>query len=126
MRLNATRTEVRVRRFLEVGVTALILLGVTGCATKDLKPATGPAVRAAVDVPDHFLVATPKGPAEPTADGSCRNPLLDPRDETRLSLIRSAGGRGDYQPNPLRYGVTADELLRVDCGTGRAVGIVKR
>lgn len=65
----------------------------------------------------------------------CRNPIRDPRDDTLLHLARSsyqpaegprlpAGYRGDYRVDPGRYGVRAGELLRIDCITGRAIGIV--
>ena len=69
---------------------------------------------------------TAAGPVEPQPGDTCRNLLVDPRDETRLTLIRSANGRGDYEPEPPRYGLKEGQLLRVDCATGRAVGVVKR
>ena len=52
--------------------------------------------------------------------------MADPRDGTVLTLIRSAEGRGDYEPRPLRYGVREGELLRVECASASAVAIVKR
>jgi hypothetical protein len=51
--------------------------------------------------------------------------MIDPRDHTRLTLIRSAGGVGDYEAPPGRYGVQEGELLRLECATGRVIGIVK-
>jgi hypothetical protein len=60
------------------------------------------------------------------ADENCYNPLIDPRDQTRLQLIRSEGGHGDYAVPPGRYGVEPAFLLRVNCSTGVAIGIVKR
>jgi hypothetical protein len=87
--------------------------------------------RPAARVPEQFV------PTEAPRPGaaSCLVHLKDPRDETRLDLIRSTetgqdGGLthlGDYTVTPAgRYGVGAGELLRVDCGTGRALGVVTR
>lgn len=57
---------------------------------------------------------------------ACNNPMLDPRDQTRLTLVRSAGGQGDYEVPQGRYGVGSGELLRLECGSGRVIGVVKR
>jgi hypothetical protein len=78
------------------------------------------SARAATYAPPAFEFAAP-------ASGStCRNPGTDPRDGTRIVLVRSQGGRGDYAVPTGRYGVARDELLRVDCASGRPVGIVPR
>ena len=118
---------------MQAAVTAL-LLSSSACATASANtyPAGAP-VRAAADTPDRFLVGTipPGGPlSEPRVDGACRNPMVDPRDGTRLTLILSQPGEsgqiGDYQVPEGRYGVRSGELLRLDCGTGRAIGVVPR
>lgn len=103
---------------------ALVLLA--GCATTDF--GADSATRAATDVPPHFLVGTPDGDSttEPTPGEGCRNPMVDPRDGTRLQLVRSAEARGDYAVPAGRYGVGEGELLRLECGTGRVVGVVRR
>jgi hypothetical protein len=75
------------------------------------------------DTPGHFLVidgatgntSEPSGPA-------CRNPMTDPRDGTRLTLVRSNAGFGDYQPDTQRYGLVGNQLLRINCNDGRPVG----
>ena len=103
----------------------LVIVSLAGCAAKQAGTHTG-SQGSLADVPDHFMTWTPAGPAEPQPGGTCTNPLVDPRDETRLTLIRSAHGRGDYEPEPLHYGLSKGQLLRVDCATGRAVGVVKR
>ena len=86
----------------------------------------------AKDLPDHFLVAG-TGLAqkeEPNPGEGCRNPMLDTRNGTALNLIRSKNGRGDYQVLGQQYeldstyGVDSRHLLRIDCATGKALGIV--
>jgi hypothetical protein len=79
-----------------------------------------------MDVPSHFLVAGRDGKTEEPAPGQCRNPMIDPRDGTRISLERSAEGRGFYKVPTGRYGVRPGELLLIECGTGRVIGVVKR
>lgn len=112
-----------------------------GCAVGASSFATLPT-RAASDVPERFVPAAP-----PRTDGPvCSSPLLDPRNDFAVVLERSgrvqtsAGSRfdpgagadpgarlvGDYRVDEGRYGVRDGELLRVDCGTGRPIGIVPR
>ena len=66
--------------------------------------------------------------SEPRESGACRNPMVDPRDGTRLTLVQSqrggSGQVGDYRVPEGRYGVGTRELLRLDCGSGRPVGVV--
>ena len=80
-----------------------------------------PPLRPAQDAPEAFVTES----GQPPASG-CRSPLVDPRDETRIRLLRSDAGRGDYLVPDGRYGVRPDEALRVDCPTGRVVGVVPR
>jgi hypothetical protein len=92
----------------------------------------GPVVAEAKNLPDHFMVAV-SGLAqkeEPRAGEGCRNPMVDPRNETALNLMRSKNGIGDYQVLGRQYeldssyGVDPRHLLRIDCATGKALGIV--
>ncbi|TMQ58821.1 MAG: hypothetical protein E6K76_06775 [Candidatus Eisenbacteria bacterium] len=100
-------------------VAALITLSLVGGCASGIHPA--------IDAPTHFLVRAPDGRAvEPTPGDECKNPMIDPRDGAPLILVRSAGGRGDYQVPVARYGVRKGELLRLECGTGNVVGIVRR
>ena len=106
-----------------VGVlTAFTLfLGSGACVTR-----RAVAVQPARDLPDHFLVGLPSGStAEPVAGEGCRNPMVDPRDGSLLRLVRSAEARGDYQVPGNRYGVGAGQLLRLNCATGVALGVVR-
>lgn len=112
-------------RLLAGGGLAAALLALAGCATgrNDL---SGPVVGVALDLPDHFMVARSGlgRTDEPKPGEGCRNPMVDPRDHTILTLRRSAGGTGDYWVGSQKYGLTTTQLLRVDCATGRAIGIV--
>lgn len=107
------------------GWTPALLLLCWGCATStsDL-----PVVAPAVDAPERFLVGGAAGeePVDPRPGEGCRSPLVDPRDGARLAMVRSSGGVGDYEAPPGRYGVGPDRLLRVECATGRPLGVVRR
>jgi hypothetical protein len=92
----------------------------------------GPVVAEAKSLPDHFMVAG-SGVArkeEPKAGEGCRSPMVDPRNGTALNLMRSKNGVGDYQVLGNQYeldslyGVDPRHLLRIDCATGKALGIV--
>lgn len=104
----------------------VFLLFLGSCASMNF-PSDDQA-RAAKNVPGHFLVGTPNGTktTEPSPNEGCRNPMIDPRDGTKIYLVRSSEDRGDYKVPTDRYGVGEKELLRLDCGTGRVVGIVRK
>jgi len=78
--------------------------------------------RAAYDTPPAFEFRGAAG----TASDACRNPMVDPRDGAELRLVRSSGGRGDYEVPPGRYGAGEEFLLRLECGSGRPIGLVPR
>jgi len=116
----------RLSLFAYLIVTTALLSDVSACSFG--KATTRLSNRGPSDTPDHFVVGMPKSSAtsEPTPGEGCRNPMVEPRDGTRLQLIRSAEGQGDYEAPPGRYGVSERELLRLECDTGRVVGIIKR
>ena len=110
--------------------------------------------RTARNLPTMFVADTTNRDARTTLGAGCTTRLVDPRDGTLLVLARSqqleVGSptdatrsptrdnlpptrpaqrdvRGDYTVDfPERYGVAPGELLRLDCVTGRALGIVSR
>jgi len=107
------------------------LVGGAGCASGRSSVAR-PIVAEAKDLPDHFMVVA-SGLAQrsdPKPGDVCRNPMVDPRDGTTLNLIRSKDGTGDYQVMnrdyelKSQYGVDSQHVLRLDCSTGKALGIV--
>lgn len=105
-----------------------ILLMVAACGVSqpwELTP------RPARDLPEQFVIDTSVIPVPLSPEAGCVTRLLDPRDGTRLTLVRSTRRTaspeflGDYAVDPAgRYGGTTESLLRVDCMTGRAMGIV--
>jgi hypothetical protein len=88
--------------------------------------------RPASAVPERFVPVE----ARPAGAAGCPVHLKDPRDDTRLELIRSTevtgqdrgpSHLGDYAVTPAgHYGVKPAELLRLDCETGGAIGVVDR
>jgi hypothetical protein len=112
-------------------VALVALVALAGCASSRSSMA-GPVVAEAKNLPDHFMVAV-TGLAqreEPKPGEGCRNPMVDPRNGTALNLMRSKNGTGDYQVLGQQYeldsiyGVDSRHLLRIDCATGKALGIV--
>lgn len=51
--------------------------------------------------------------------------MHDPRNNTEIKKVRAANGQADYKVPNGRYGVGTHQLLRLDCNTGRPLGIVK-
>jgi hypothetical protein len=109
--------------------SAVVVL--SGCASSR-GSMEAPVVAQAKNLPDHFMVAV-TGIAqaeEPKPGEGCRNPMVDPRNGTPLNLMRSKSGVGDYQVQgrdyelDSSYGVDPRHLLRIDCATGKALGIV--
>jgi hypothetical protein len=107
---------------------ALLLLGACAYAGGGSYPPSSSA-RAAADLPARFEPADAGArlaPADTLRGRGCLSPMLDPRDGTRLVLVRSLTSTGDYEVPGERYGVRGGELLRLECNTGQAVGIVRR
>lgn len=112
------------------GGLALALLGsVFGCAPGSKSQAPPSATPAGVvQVPDHFVVVDSASAAtrEPKPGEGCHNPMVDPKDGAKLTLVRSSNGMGDYDVPEGRYGVGRGQLLRLDCANGRPMGVVTR
>lgn len=73
-------------------------------------------------VTDSSVVVSPNDPP------ACHSPLRDPRDGTMLRLVASSrlGGvqQGDYVAPAGRYALASRARLRIDCTTGRPLGVV--
>lgn len=118
---------------LRRSLSVALLLALAACASSKGNDMSGPVVGAVLDAPDHFMVAgSGIGKArDPKPEEGCRNPMVDPRDKTVLELRRSANGVGDYRPAAGdggiasgKYGMSSRDLIRIDCATGKALGLV--
>lgn len=104
----------------------LLLFGnlILGCGMIPDTSSMGDVVRPATDFPAMF--EAPPGMVLGD-DDACNSPMIDPRDQTEIRLVRSWGqGLGDYEVPNGRYGVQSDELLRINCNTGTIMGIVNK
>jgi hypothetical protein len=105
-----------------------ILLGISGCFI-GMSSSSGGVVRSAEDVPNRFEPKNPMArimPADTIAGTGCLSPMVDPRDGTEVGFLRSDEGYADYAVPGRLYGVGAGELLRLECNTGKVLGIVHR
>lgn len=100
-----------------VGILGLLLL--CGCHSTSNQ---GDFLRLAEDPPEVFQ---PPAGME-LNQSSCLSPLTDPRDGTTIILEKSYGNNlGDYKVPKKKYNVSNRELLRINCKTGKVIGIVK-
>jgi hypothetical protein len=105
-------------------VAVAMLAAAAGCSSMSdtFKTTPGRTERPATDVPWQFVLAD----GALNNNSSCRTPIVDPRDKATLQLERADRGYGDYRVPEGKYGVAGIELLRVDCTTGRTVGVVRQ
>lgn len=106
----------------------LLIPWITGCYAGMSSGSAG-VQRAAEDVPNQFEPKNPDArimPADTIAGSGCLSPMVDPRDGTEVGFLRSDKEYADYAVPGRMYGVGARELLRLECNTGRVLGIVRR
>jgi hypothetical protein len=65
-------------------------------------------------------------PEDTIAGSGCQSPMVDPRDGTEIGMLHSDHGQADYAVPGRLYGVGIGELLRLECNTGKVLGIVRR
>ena len=108
---------------LRLRIVALALLTVaTGCVRAYAAGSTETLpVRPATGLPARFVP-----PDAARTDGTCQSPMRDPQTGAELRFVRSAPGLGDYAVPTGSYGARSGELLRIDCRTWQAVGLVPR
>ncbi|HEU4698917.1 MAG TPA: hypothetical protein VFS40_07050 [Gemmatimonadales bacterium] len=120
---------------LRAAVLRAAVLGaaVLGAACGGASFPSDSAAVAPSDVPAAFVRDTAAAPpagadtAVVTGPPLCHTPMIDPRDGTRLRLVESLAGRGDYLvPMPNRYGAGPEQFLRLECASGRVIGLVPR
>ena len=93
-----------------------------GCGSSNTIAENADILRPASDAPESFsaIFATPVG------DKDCQSRLVDPIDQVELILVKSFDGIGDYLVPPGKYRMSSDELLRINCRTGKVIGVVKK
>ena len=97
----------------------LTILSFYGCHSTS---GQGDFIRLAKDTPDVFKPPT----GMEFNESSCLSPLTDPRDGTTIILEKSYGNNlGDYEVPGRKYSVGNKELLRINCKTGKVIGVVK-
>ena len=104
----------------QAAVLALACSSGVGTMTAVIRPAEATPARFEPELADLRIVG------DTIAGAGCRSPMKDPRDGTVITFLRSTTTIGDYHVPSGRYGVGPDELLRIECNTGRVVGIVRR
>ena len=113
---------------IAIAVRACVLLNLVvmlaGCASTARTAGVAATPLRPTDVPAAFLVADDGQLRAPVPEDQCRTTLVDARDGTRIRLVMSREGWGDYAVPTGRYGVGDGFLLRVECTTGRPLGIV--
>jgi hypothetical protein len=109
-----------VRTFAAAGLA--LLAG--ACSNTSLNYPTA-VLRPAIDAPERFLREDGSTITGTPGAAPCTSPIMDPRSGARLLMQRAYQDSGDYTVPPGRYGVGTGELLRVDCATGLAVGVVR-
>jgi hypothetical protein len=105
---------------------ALLITAMAACSQTSSTMYPDETARPALDVPERFeKVEETADPAFEAEHGPlCYSPMIDPRDGRRLRLVRSASDRGDYEVPTGSYGVEQGQYLRLECSTGRVIGIV--
>jgi hypothetical protein len=84
---------------------------------------------APVTAPPHFVPLDSTSviaPADTLAGDGCLSPMRDPVTGIKIILVRSESGLGDYDAPSGAYGMGDDQLIRLECNTGRVLGIVRR
>ena len=102
-----------------VALFSFILLS---CGSMKSSGTFGSIIRPAENAPETF-----SPPAGVFLDGnSCKSPMIDTRDGTKIIMVSAEDGTGNYSVPEGKYGVGKGEFLRLDCSTGKVLGIVKK
>ncbi|MBZ9632253.1 hypothetical protein LB465_15835 [Salegentibacter sp. LM13S] len=102
--------------------TAVIVFLLMSCGSMTT-PDSDQIIRQPEDAPANFALANGMNFEE----NVCKSPMVDPEDGTELIMVRSWGnGIGDYEVPEGKYGLAKREFLRVNCETGKLIGIVKK
>ncbi|TBW29291.1 hypothetical protein [Gramella sp. KN1008] len=102
-----------------IAALMVILLAAFGCSSQSFATKS---MRTADDAPEFFTTK----PGMEFSETGCRSPLMDPNDGSEIIMVESGRGIGDYRVRSGKYGMRDNELLRIDCQTGKVLGIVKK
>lgn len=92
----------------------------TSCKVQHIPLNEQSVIRQAENAPDHF-----NPPPYLTLDTkTCKNPMLDSRNGTKITLLSAQDGLGKYEVPNGTYGVKKGECLLLDCSTGQVKGII--
>jgi hypothetical protein len=105
-------------------LAVVVALVAPGCASAPHGFPPDDAVRPRATLPPFFAVLEAGTPRPARPGEGCRSPLFDATSGATLLLERSRGGRGDYSNLDGRLHLATGELVRIDCATGRALGVV--
>ncbi|HVK52327.1 MAG TPA: hypothetical protein VM469_11395 [Pseudoxanthomonas sp.] len=109
--------------FVRFSIAVISLCVLAACASA---PGPHASVQPAADLPAQFQVQQADGSTRaPQAGEGCRNPLIDPGNQAHLLLQQSRDGWGDYSVPAGHYGAAANQWLRVECATGKPLGLVQ-
>lgn len=106
--------------YLQIMTLSLLVL-VSACGVTKQTVSNKSIIRQAENVPEAFL--SPEGIL--LDEISCKSPMTDKRDGTKIIMSSSSNSEGTYQVPEGKYGVKKGELLLLDCKTGKVLGIVK-
>ena len=107
-------------------VASLLVLAACGQGNSGFPSPT--PLRAGTDLPAQFEPPPGFGRLSLTdtiSGNACLSPMRDPRNNSEIRMVRAANGQADYKVTDGRYGVGERQFLRLDCNTGRPLGIVE-
>jgi hypothetical protein len=109
-------------------IVLAMLLATAGCASGGGASSSSTVVVPPA-VPARFNPKSPASriaPADTISGDGCQSPMVDPQDGTELRFVRAALGVADYEVPAGHYGLGANDLLRLDCNTGKVLSVVQR
>ncbi|MDX1471501.1 MAG: hypothetical protein R3213_08385 [Flavobacteriaceae bacterium] len=106
---------------VKISISAFLLLTVLSCVSSRSSDSQNQIIGQPIDTPEAFLP-----PDGVEFDGnSCKSPMTDPQDGTRIIMVTAQGGYGNYRVPDGKYGISGRKLLRLDCSNGKVIGIVR-
>ena len=100
----------------------LFSIAAFGCASTTNSGSQSIIIREAENTPEAFV------PREGVSfdENSCKSPMIDPRDSTEIIMVSASNGQGTYSAPQGKYGLKKGEFLRLNCSSGKVIGVVKK